>query len=523
MESSPPKSSLDHQDSPSRRPPHSGRQQSQQSQAQSSTSSDSQPVLVSNPASSPATSPKPKISRHLSTPRNRPTDDEPRRCWICFEDETEDTPNSTSWRSPCPCALTAHESCLLDWIADLEAPNRKGKRGSKIQCPQCKAEITVARPRSWAVEIVRAVERVMGKLVFPVLTASVLSSVIMGLTVHGAYTVRLVFGKQDMLTLWYPQRTTFSLGQLRGPPLSFGLSLPLIPIVLVLSRTTIADSVLPLLPLAYLAGRRSVINRPSLWPPSAGMTIATLPFIRAFYNALHRRYVLPRQKAWLKEIQPRSDEGSDGDVDQGDADLEDREVGDGEGIVDIELGVDIVMHDDQEAAEAQHRDANAEHQPPLAAQEDGPAENVGAHAGVQDDAQNQGPAAPQQQHNAPQPPVIDAGAFPALANRQQNIILSTTRLGDLIVGALLYPAVSAAMGQLIALTFPRSWVVPPSGYERGPRGILQNQWGRSIIGGCAFIVMKDVVLGYSRWRLARDHRRRRIIDYKDKKEKGVVR
>ena len=368
----------------------------------------------------------------------------------------------------------------------------------------------------------RAAERVTGKLVFPVLTASVLSSVVMGLTVHGAYTVHLVFGRQDMLTLWYPQNTTFSLSQLRGPPLSLGLSLPLIPIVLVLSRTTIADSVLPLLPLAYVAGRRPVVNRPSLWPPSAGMTIATLPFVRAFYNALHRRYVLPKQKAWLKEIQPRSGEDPNGDVDQADANLEDQDDGDGEAIVDIELGVEVVMDDDQEAGGDQNENEPGERRPPPAAQEGQPAAPAREPADVQDDRQNQGPAAPQPRDNRPAPPVIDAGAFPALANRQQNIILSTTRLGDLIVGALLYPAVSAAMGQLIALTFPRSWVIPPSRYERWPRGILQNQWGRTVIGGCAFVVVKDAVLGYSRWRLARDHRRRRIVDYKEKTQKATM-
>lgn len=47
-------------------------------------------------------------------------DEEPRRCWICFNDETEDDATTSEWRSPCTCSLVAHEKCLLDWIADME-------------------------------------------------------------------------------------------------------------------------------------------------------------------------------------------------------------------------------------------------------------------------------------------------------------------------------------------------------------------------------------------------------------------
>ena len=480
--------SSEHPDQASRRPSHS----------QSPTRSESHAISSSSPTQSPVASSKPQPSRHFSTPRQRPTDDEPRRCWICFADETEDTPTSTAWRSPCPCALTAHESCLLDWVADLEAPNRKGKRGSKIQCPQCKAEIAIARPKSWVIEVVRAAERVTGKLIFPVLTASVLGCVVLGLTIHGIWTVRVVFGKQDLLAICNIHDGLSVVSQEQMPSSQFLVSLPLIPIVLILSRTTLADSVLPLLPLAYLAGRRPTVQRDTLWPPSAGLAFASLPFARALYNTLHKRFVLPRQTAWLKEIQPRSGEDSDGIEEGGHAGLDDRDEGDGEAVVDIELGVEVVMDDDHDDRRNQGQEANEPHQ--LL-----PAPHI-----------DQGQAAPQPQEEPLAPPAIDAGGFPALANRQQNIILSTTRLGDLIVGALLFPAVSTAMGQLIALSFPHSWVSSPGSVR--PSGMLQSRWGRTIVGGCAFVVMKDVVLGYSRYRLAHDHRRRRVIDYK--KEKG---
>ena len=137
---------------------------------QSTTSEDSQTVLLSHPSSSesspkPEAQPKQKARPELQTAESMK---EPRKCWICFADETEDTPTSSEWRSPCPCSLTAHEACLLDYVADLEAPqNRKSSGPPKIECPQCKAKITIARPRSLVVEGVRAVQRATARFILP--------------------------------------------------------------------------------------------------------------------------------------------------------------------------------------------------------------------------------------------------------------------------------------------------------------------------------------------------------------------
>ena len=137
---------------------------------QSATSEDSQTVLLNHPSSSesspkPEPEPKQQVRPKIQTAESNK---EPRKCWICFADETEDTPTSSEWRSPCPCSLTAHESCLLDFVADLEAPrNRKSSGPPKIECPQCKAKITIARPRSLVVEGVRAVQRATARFILP--------------------------------------------------------------------------------------------------------------------------------------------------------------------------------------------------------------------------------------------------------------------------------------------------------------------------------------------------------------------
>lgn len=146
----------------------SSQQHRRSSIPQSTTSEDSQTVLLNHPSSSessPEPQPKQQARPKIQTAESNK---EPRKCWICFADETEDTPTSSEWRSPCPCSLTAHESCLLDFVADLEAPqNRKSYGPPKIECPQCKAKITIARPRSLIVEGVRAVQRATARFILP--------------------------------------------------------------------------------------------------------------------------------------------------------------------------------------------------------------------------------------------------------------------------------------------------------------------------------------------------------------------
>jgi hypothetical protein len=84
------------------------------------------------------------------------------------------------------------------------------------------------------------------------------------------------------------------------------------------------------------------------------------------------------------------------------------------------------------------------------------------------------------------------------------------------------------MGELLLLILPRKLTTFPSaslGMGRRwmfskPTGLLQQKWGRSLIGGAMFVVLKDAVMLYVRWRMARDHRMRRVLDYKGKRAAG---
>ncbi|KAI4136055.1 MAG: hypothetical protein LQ347_000105 [Umbilicaria vellea] len=462
------------------------------SRARSVTSEDSQTVLLNNPSSSTSS---PTLEQGKTEHAQGPLEDnEPRKCWICFADETEDTPTSSAWRSPCPCALTAHESCLLDWVADLEAPGHRKRSGSsaKIQCPQCKSNIAIARPRSLIVEGVSAVEYISGRLVVPGIFITVAGSVLTGCWVHGLSTVFMIFGKQDAIRL-------LGLESPDGVSARWGFGLPLIPIVLVLSRTTLADNLLPVLPILFFA-TQSPQNENldlTLWPPSAAMTVAALPYIRGAYNEVFKRLFAERQKRWNKEVQPRAGEtGEDGTPGNG----QDAGLG---GQADVDEGLNFELNVEVEIIEEEEEEADLGNNQ----QQQGNNANDGAAVAQGDAGQNQA------QVPAVQPP----------RPRQNNLVITTSQLADTFVGALAFPTISAAMGAILKATLPKTWTNPPSLWDRRRAGLLQTRWGRTIVGGCLFVVLKDTLLLYSRYRLAQDHRKRKVLDYDRKKGKATGR
>lgn len=485
----------------------------------STISEDSQTVLLSKPSklSEESLPLEEKQSERPSLPKRKDTNDL-RKCWICFADESEDTPMSSEWRSPCPCALTAHEACLLDWIADVEAPNRTRGRPNKIECPQCKSEIVVARPKSYVVEAVRKVEDMCGRAILPGIMVLSLGSVWRLCYEYGFLTVEVVFGTEDAARILSPlfkipsphEGTWEALGHYLRDTWRINTGLAFIPPILILSRTSVADGILPILPMLFFA--TSPAQDPladfGVWPPSAALSFATLPYIRSAYNFYYEQVWGAKERKWLKEIQPRSSStGTEGEENQEQNNDDFLDVD--ENILEINFGPvdeqDLLNHN-----ENQNQGAPA---PPL--------EVPGADAATQ----NAQPQAQPQQHEQQQQQPPAAADVPADIQRQErNIRVSTARLADTVLGALAFPIVSALMGDLLRLVLPRSWTtLPPTPFWRSPRptGFLQSRWARSIVGGCAFVVAKDAVMLYVRWKMAQNHRRRQVLDY-DKEKKRVV-
>jgi len=115
------------------------------------------------------------------------------------------------------------------------------------------------------------------------------------------------------------------------------------------------------------------------------------------------------------------------------------------------------------------------------------------------------------------PPAADANPPPPAERNNFNLAVSTNRLAESILGALAFPAVSAVMGEMLHFVLPKALTSYVPGRYGKPTGLLQARWGRSLVGGCMFVVLKDAVMLYVRWRMARDHRMRKVLDYKGKK------
>jgi hypothetical protein len=123
--------------------------------------------------------------------------EEAHRCWICQQDSTEDEPG-IEWRTPCPCSLTAHHSCLLEWIVAEEAP-RPGELATTrhIVCPQCHAEIKIERPQDYLVLATESVQRMAKALVIPAALSSLIACFYSGFLMYGINTLQMVFGHDE--------------------------------------------------------------------------------------------------------------------------------------------------------------------------------------------------------------------------------------------------------------------------------------------------------------------------------------
>ena len=486
---------------------------------------------------------------------------EPRKCWICFSDETEDPPHSSPWRAPCTCALTAHESCLLDWIADMEAPDQSRSVGStrEIRCPQCKSEIHLSRPRSIVVDAVGVFEKIQGKLFLPLVLMGFGSSLMIVFSHHGAHTIKMIFGPEDAGIILAPRRpeenqllkyiyerfpnfAQWYLKDLRSWRVALGL--PLIPLTLIASRTTLADSILPILPMAILAtqpqlyevlnqkpGQRLDSTTHMKWPPSASLAFVMLPYIRGLYGEMMERIWGERERAWLKEVQPQLGQVENADEQQRNNPANQQND---EEVIELELGIDLPGfggHRDNQAEQApapapqipraQAPDLNA---PPA----DGPGQGGFHHdedfRGVPGP---QGGAAQQEQQQEQQQHQQQHGQQP---QQNDNIVITGTKIAHTMIGALLFPTISAAMGEVLQVVLPKTWISPPtlpsimarSGYRITPSGLLQTRWGRSLVGGCLFVVVKDAVRIYCRWRMAQAFRQRRVMNWDRCLEKPVL-
>lgn len=419
------------------------------------------------------------------------------KCWICLSTKDEDPPSPpnppTAWRHPCSCSLRAHESCLLDWIADQESPrSRGGRSGSasdKILCPQCRSEIKVERPVDYLVQLCRRIDRSYSRLVLPGLAASLSGTILAGCWFHGRAAVWLVFGSAQARRIhWYYAARRFQ----------HQLSYAFIPLNLIFARTRYADFVLPsgtILLLSTQLENGFELDR-TIWPPLPSTVFACLPALRQFYNWAYEKAFGDLNRSWIAAVQPRREEGYEGQegniadiMNEHEAELAEAAEDDGGGMV-LELEVNLGPVD-----------------------EDG--QNVGNDDIVIDGGEEGAPANGENQQGG------NAGGRVHQLLGDNELMDDTSSIGQLVIGSLLMPAAAALSGELLKAVLPHSWTNPFSNFYRGRTGFLANKWGRSVAGGLAFIAVKDMLVLYCRWRLAEGHKKRRIMNF-DKEKKQYV-
>ena len=483
------------------------------SQAPSATSIDSETVLLNDKT--------PTVQKESPSSQSQPqqaAESEPRKCWICFSDETEDTPESSVWRTPCPCNLTAHEACLLDWIADIESPEGTNATASpkEIRCPQCKAEIHLTRPRSYIAEAAGAVNKVNAKLLIPAALAGASYTIFLAFSHHGVHTIEAIFGHRDARRILRPltleEMNEFELSLLYHFPrlaeplldgwrgLRIELGLPLIPLCLIASRSTLADAVLPILPVVFFAthSESSETLKMGYWPPSAALTLVLLPYVRSAYEYYMDKAWGEREKQWLREVQPRFAQQAD-EADENGEEEEGAEPR--RGGVELQIGIEV---DVEEEGPEQVEEI---------AYEEVPGENA------EQGQEQAGEGLQEGQENAEQPAAQEEPEQPRVHRQEFDLIRTGALVADTVFGALLFPSICAMSGGALKLVLPTAWTRSP--LSGPPKGLLQTRWGRSIIGGCLFVVLKDALRIYVRWRMAASYRERRVRDW-DKKTGKLI-
>ncbi|GAA5990467.1 hypothetical protein JCM10908_007384 [Rhodotorula pacifica] len=395
------------------------------------------------------------------TPAPRRTvsiDTSDKTCWICYTTQSEDP--SLPFIHPCACTLLAHPDCLLEWISTQQATHGPTRRP---HCPACGTAIRIHQDRSEFLRLYRALRRNVDRASLAAGLGGIAASGWFVAAAYGAWALKTFMGEQVTQALL--------LRHENGLPWRYWLNLPMIPISLILSRTPLIDSLLPFLPLTLVLSTHTHspysysssplfdpigIDDLSLrWPPSPTLTICLLPWMRLLY--LRMRYkvfkaVLGRRKqfrglagvfeeAAMDEMASLPVAGEDEEEDGGGV------TGSGD-VVGIVATFEV---DPEEEGAATAHDGDQQPQP----------------------HQQQRREADTHPAQAPAPP----------AGESIRLRVGLGRLTSLVLGALLFPALSSLAGSALFWLASRNSSARPFRLLRrllGVSAVLASTSGRSL-------------------------------------------
>ncbi|KAM0325773.1 hypothetical protein ACHAQA_007074 [Verticillium albo-atrum] len=456
------------------------------------------------------------------------------RCFVCLTDQDESS--SEEWVNPCPCSLEGHQDCMMHWIAELERENKP------FQCPVCKADISVDEPFDPAVAIGNRLHQAFSRISPPLLGTGVAIGTWLGLATYGDVAFQIFAGPEARFHFLNDPR------QEHGARLGRYLGLAAVAPTLILSQSIPGLGNVIFLPMAALVSLNTIWERKAnangrqfgtfhmardehffSWPPSPELVCTAFPYVRATYRSLWREFVRPyenkldRRIAGLPDPEPPRNDGQRNDRHHDhdhDHDHDDDEGGIagvlGAAInlldipeVDVELQVEEqiiqVEDDDPRLGQDRIRVEFGDVQDEGGFDEDPMPDLIPRDEDAHNQRDNDDDAAP--------PPVV--APAPIHDQRQWNLHASLRDVANAMAGALLLPAISSGAGELLQLLLPKHMTML-SNRPLGRPGLLQQTWGRSLVGGCMYLVLRDAFKLYTKYRRAvnRPLRKVRNVDRK---------
>ncbi|RKO86065.1 hypothetical protein BDK51DRAFT_31958 [Blyttiomyces helicus] len=234
----------------------------------------------------PASSTAPAVPPSDATTPWEDLEGEEKRCWICFVEEREEiaamakmpSAGAVRWVTPCRCKNSLKVDACFDGTdrylimcmgTGISAISEKeGPATSKVKCPACGHPYTIEEPRDLLLSVFGYVDQAIQSVV-PYVTLTGVSLAF--------YVVSTTFGAYAVMTICGPEQGDQILNEHAWGWRTW-IGLPLIPITLVCSRLTAADTMLPLLPFLVIGDERIRVT----FPPSPSFVVCLLPWAR--YN-----------------------------------------------------------------------------------------------------------------------------------------------------------------------------------------------------------------------------------------------
>ncbi|KAK7734276.1 hypothetical protein SLS53_007925 [Cytospora paraplurivora] len=509
-----------------------------------------------NTTESASSTPPPRLQRTQTDPNLR-------SCFICLQTPAE-TPKAV-WVNACPCSLEAHEDCMLAWISEHERESTK-----TLRCPACKGKIQTTEPKDRFVRLRDRLHKVYSRMTPAILLGIVTGCSMAGSSYYGMLSMCVFAGPgpgMGWLGLgraladrrihpgvpWYRWKAgwdfcfRFWLLNFIAPALMIQKALP----------AQLVDMLT--LPASVMYGT-SLVLRDDLptWPPSPAWVLTLMPWVSFSYNRIYYDFCGAYERRLNKELRGRGppneepppvaiNEGGqqpnpaaenpvaagnddedgyfaqalrvgnavlnllgDEDNDQGVVAEIELQLGPGEdeqaAIQELQdelndQGIIVVNEEPAGDNRGEADEAQLEGEQQAAGQEQGAAAGPPTPVGVE----------PQADNNRPEPNNNDINNNLAQEEpiRERNGTSTTlTELVNGVVSALTFPIVCWGAGEVLRHTLPEHWVTRP--HPRVVTGILQEQWGRSLVGGVVFVVARDMVNLYTKHRRVQVRKHRRV-------------